>query len=456
MVKIDLQDMVPSNLKLQEVVTTDQLKVEMAQKDLELRRALDAEKEYGRKIIGLQTELRYKNNAIIGLKKEFAQMVMSLESNIQMLKSVDESRKSVTLAVKKETAAIVHNDSSLAKNLGPRALPVHKTEPAKQKTSSAAVLIKAGVIDSMNKKFMSFETESKGLEDRIRNLEQLLLHQRSVEAADSSHRRQMPKPPEANTQLSSAHKNGRTISFVHRSGEPTPAHESLSPTSQAQAMVQPAVTRREMTYNSREAPSGCIGSEVHIPHSKAVPPPSSATETEITGTSSASPSDERKVSHPPSARPALTSPISASRKIRTPTPKGELVSLPSATVEANSAIVAFSNAPPYNHGDTANQPTELVGSEKGHDSLELTEKELSRVVLTHGGPTEATEAAVANAIAEQEPSTLSLPTRKENNPEIMSTEEASTAGGLDAQQSDSSRYGSNVTIATAISRFGQL
>ena len=439
MVKNDLQDMVPSNLKLQEVVTTDQLKIEMAQKDLELRRALDAEKEYGRKIIGLQTELRYKNNAIIGLKKEFAQMVMSLESNIQMLKSVDESRKSVTLAVKKETAAIVHNDSSLAKNLRPRALPVHKTEPAKQKTSSAAVVMKAGVIDSMNKKFMSFETESKGLEDRIRNLEQLLLHQRSVEAADSSHRRQMPKPPEANTQLSSAHKNGRTISFVHRSGEPTPAHESLPPTSQAQAMVQPAVTRREMTYNSRKAPSGCIGSEVHIP-----------------GTNSASPSDERKVSHPPSARPALTSPISASRKIRTPTPKGELVSPPSATVEANSAIVAFSNAPPYNLGDTANQPTELVGSEKGHDSLELTEKELSRVVLTHGGPTEATEAAVANAIAEQEPLTLSLPTRKENNPEIMNTEEASTAGGLDAQQSDSSRYGNNVTIATAISRFGQL
>ena len=451
MVKNDLQDMVPSNLKLQEVVTTDQLKIEMAQKDLELRRALDAEKEYGRKIIGLQTELRYKNNAIIGLKKEFAQMVMSLESNIQMLKSVDESRKSVTLAVKKETAAIVHNDSSLTKNLGPRALPVHKPEPAKQKTSSAAVLIKAGVIDSMNKKFMSFETESKGLEDRIRNLEQLLLHQRSVEAADSSHRRQMPKPPEANTQLSSAHKNGRTISFVHRSGEPTPAHESLPPTSQAQAMVQPAVTRREMTYNSREAPSGCIGSEVHIPHSKAVPPPSSATETEITGTNSASPSDARKVSHPPSARPALTSPISASRKIRTPTPKGELVSPPSV-----EAIVAFSNAPPYNHGDAANQPTEHVGSEKGHDSLELTEKELSRVVLTHGGPTEATEAAVANAIAEQEPLTLSLPTRKENNPEIMNTEEASTAGGLDAQQSDSSRYGSNITIATAISRFGQL
>ena len=322
-----------SSLKLEDV-TADQFRIEMANKDQELRRALDVEKEYGRKIIGLQTESRCKNNAIIGLKKEFAEMVLSLESNIQMLKSSPvrvESDHSVALASKKRSSQLSNNDSNPSRNIGPLVLPAHTTASTKQKVASTTTaaaassssLTKANAIDSINKKFVSFEIDRKALEDRIRHLE-LQLQQRSPDTAlpgvvGSNQSSMAHKPIEVIAQLSPAGKNNKDgrIDGSLPSSDPrdsshnistyehshVPAKKFLHPINHGQAVNQP------LAPNKTDTELSIALTEV----------PSSAVVTEITSTHLASVSDEMKVSHPPLARPTVTSPITASRIFRPPT-----------------------------------------------------------------------------------------------------------------------------------------
>lgn len=392
-----------SPLKLEDV-TADRFRIEMASKDLELRRALDVEKEYGRKIIGLQTELRFKNNAIIGLKKEFTEMMLSLESNIQILKSSPvrvENGYSVALAIKKRSTRLSNNESNPSKNIGPLFLPAHKTESNKQKTVSStasaagaslsSVELKTAAIDSINKRFASYETDRKALEDRIRHLE-LQLQQRPPEVTSPGDTGSQGgtdyKPIEAIAQLSPVGKNiGRSVGFL-------PSADS----SQS--------TRRDHKYSSKYEHNPVSANKVFHPINQddlvaqtdsylkgslagpdvllaLIDVPSSAVTKETSSFQLTSFSNELNVSHPSSTRPAVTSPITASRVFRPPTPHGESLdrillktSSPSSKAAENIVSDTVMSIPPSHlRGHT---PATLIGNETDPEPLEGNGKEFLR------------------------------------------------------------------------------
>eukprot|EP01036_Dinobryon_divergens_P035025 gene35025-45339_t len=401
----DSQETGHATLKLEDV-TADRFRIEMASKDIELRRALDVEKEYGRKIIGLQTELRFKNNAIIGLKKEFTEMMISLESNIQMLKSspvIVENGYSVALAMKKRSTRLSNNESNRSKNIAPLVLPAHKTESTKQKTVSStasaagaslsSVELKTAAIDSINKRFASYETGRKALEDRIRNLE-LQLQQRPPEVTypgnTSSQGSTDYKPIEGIAQLSPVSKNnkvGRSVGFLPSADSSQSTRRDHKYSSKyehnhvsANKVLHP-INQDDLVAQTDSYLKGSLaGPDVSL---ALIEVPSSSVTKETSSFQLALVSNELNVSHPSSARPAVTSPITASRVFRPPTPHGESLdrsllktSSPSSKAAEDIASDTVISIPPSRlHGHTS---ASLIGNETVPEPLEGNGKEFLR------------------------------------------------------------------------------